>query len=139
MRANPALMELTDHPVLFFDGVCNLCNGFVDFLVRRDRKRKFRFAPLQGKTAAYGLPDEAREADSFVLALQGELYVRSTAALKVLASLGGLWSLASALLWIPVPIRDTAYRLIARNRYRWFGRKDSCRLPSEEERTLFLD
>lgn len=138
MKANPALMELTDQPVLFFDGVCNLCNGFVDFLVKRDRKRIYRYAPLQGKTADYALPSDVRGADSFVFCLRGEVYLRSSAALKVLAGLGGVWSLARFLLWIPIPVRDGIYRLIATNRYRVFGRKDTCRLPRPEERELFL-
>lgn len=138
MRANAALMELTDQPVLFFDGVCNLCNGFIDFVVRRDGKRRYRFAPLQGETARHAIPLEANNLDSFVLAEGGELYFRSTAALKVLAGLGGIWSGAKILLWIPTPIRDAVYRLIARNRYRIFGKKDTCRLPTPAERELFM-
>lgn len=139
--ANPALMELTDHPVLFFDGVCNLCNGFIDFLVRRDRKRQLRFAPLQGRAASFALPahDAQADFDSVILVDGGLIYTRSTAALRSIAKLGGVWSGAKALLWIPTPIRDGVYRLIAKNRYRWFGRKDTCRLPSKEERALFLD
>lgn len=140
MVANAALMEVTDHPVLFFDGVCNLCNSSVDFIVRRDKKRKYRFAPLQGQTAAYAIPDQVKSGnyDSFILAEHGHIYTRSTAALKVLVGLGGIWSLAKLLLFIPAPLRDPLYRLIAKNRYRWFGQKDTCRLPSPEEKALFL-
>jgi predicted DCC family thiol-disulfide oxidoreductase YuxK len=140
MVANAALMEVTDHPVLFFDGVCNLCNASVDFVVRRDKKRRYRFAPLQGTTAAHAIPGqvEAGDYDSFVLAENGQIYTRSTAALRVLAGLGGIWSAAKVLLLIPAPLRDAVYRLIARNRYRWFGQKDTCRLPTPEERALFL-
>lgn len=138
MIANPALMEVTDHPVLFFDGVCNLCNSSIDFVVRHDKKRRYRFAPLQGATAAHAIPTQVDAMDSFVLAENGRIYLRSTAALKVLSGLGGIWSLAKALLWIPAPLRDAVYRLIAKNRYRWFGQKDTCRLPTPEERALFL-
>jgi predicted DCC family thiol-disulfide oxidoreductase YuxK len=138
MIANPALMEVTDHPVLFFDGVCNLCNSSIDFVVRHDKKRRYRFAPLQGSTAAHAIPGQVEALDSFVLAENGRIYLRSTAALKVMAGLGGIWSLAKALLWIPAPLRDAVYRLIAKNRYRWFGQKDTCRLPTPEERALFL-
>lgn len=140
MVANAALMEVTDHPVLFFDGVCNLCNASVDFIVRRDKKRKYRFAPLQGITAAHAIPEQVEKGDfdSFVLAERGQIFTRSTAALKVLVGLGGIWSLAKPLLLIPAALRDPIYRLIAKNRYRWFGQKDTCRLPSPEEKALFL-
>ncbi|MGV3619045.1 MAG: thiol-disulfide oxidoreductase DCC family protein [Fimbriimonas sp.] len=140
MVANAALMEVTDHPVLFFDGVCNLCNSSIDFVVRHDKKRRYRFAPLQGQTAAYAIPELVKtgDYDSFVLAEGGRIYTRSTAALRVMAGLGGIWSLGKVLLFIPAPLRDVVYRLIARNRYRWFGQKDTCRLPTPEERALFL-
>jgi predicted DCC family thiol-disulfide oxidoreductase YuxK len=140
MVANAALMEVTDHPVLFFDGVCNLCNSSIDFVVRRDKKRRYRFAPLQGSTAAHAIPGlvETGDFDSFVLAEGGKIYTRSTAVLRVMAGLGGIWSAAKVLLFIPAPLRDAVYRLIAKNRYRWFGRKDTCRLPTPEEKALFL-
>jgi predicted DCC family thiol-disulfide oxidoreductase YuxK len=139
MQANPALMELTDHPVLFFDGVCNLCNGFIDFLVKRDRNRQFRFAPLQGETARYALPEGlTKDLNSLVLAEEGELYFRSTAALRTIAKLGGIWSIAGALLWVPTGLRDSVYRWVAANRYRWRGKRDTCRLPTPEERELFM-
>jgi predicted DCC family thiol-disulfide oxidoreductase YuxK len=138
MIANAALMEVTDHPVLFFDGVCNLCNSSIDFVVRRDKKRRYRFAPLQGTTAAHAIPGQVLSFDSFVLAENGQIYLRSTAALKVVAGLGGIWSFAKVLLWIPAPLRDVVYKVIAKNRYRWFGQKDTCRLPTPEERALFL-
>ncbi len=140
MVANAALMEVTDHPVLFFDGVCNLCNAWVDFLVRRDKKRRYRFAPLQGSTAHHAIPSHVQsgEFDSFVFVENGQVYTRSTAALRVLSGLGGVWSIAKVLFLVPAPLRDAVYRLIARNRYRWFGQKETCRLPSPEERALFL-
>lgn len=129
--------------ILFFDGVCNLCNASVDFLVRQDPGGLIRYAPLQGKTAAARLrmpaPVSSDELETVVYWENGRSWIRSSAALRVLAALGGPWALVKLLLLIPAPIRDAAYRIIARNRYRWFGRRETCRLPTPEERARFLD
>ena len=128
--------------ILFFDGHCNLCNNSVDFVITRDKKRVFRFAPLQGETAkdVLGVVNiDLEHPDSFVLSKDNEVYFRSTAALMVARQLGFPWSLTSLFLVVPPFIRDAVYNLIARNRYKWFGRKETCRLPSPEERSLFLD
>jgi len=132
----------TTTTILFFDGHCNLCNNSVDFVITRDKKRVFRFAPLQGETAKDVLGDvniDLEHPDSFVLSKDNEVYFRSTAALMVARQLGFPWSLMSVFLVVPPFIRDAVYNLIARNRYKWFGRKETCRLPSPEERSLFLD
>lgn len=127
--------------LVFFDGVCNLCNAWVDFVVRRDPKGHFRFAPLQGTTAAARLPEPIRRGsapDSVVL-LRGErIYQRSSAALRVLQSLGGFYTLAGLLLLIPSPLRDLVYDFVAARRYRWFGKRESCRLPTQSEKSRFL-
>lgn len=131
----------TTHPTLFFDGVCNLCNSSVDWVIRNDKNRIFRFASLQGETAKRVVPDYADEAglSTVVLVDENGRYVRSTAALNVLKRLGGFYGvLGTILLWIPRAVRDWGYRLIASNRYRWFGQKDTCRLPTPEERAVFL-
>lgn len=126
--------------VIFFDGHCNLCNRFVDFLIKRDRKRVLKFAPLQGRTAEAKLPLEYRQKlGTIVYDQNGEFHVRSTAALKILISLGGLWTLVGIFFVIPRFVRDLVYRWIAKNRYLWFGRRDTCRLPTPEERAQFLD
>jgi len=132
----------TTTTILFFDGHCNLCNNSVDFVITRDKKHVFRFAPLQGETAKDVLGDvniDLEHPDSFVLSKDNEVYFRSTAALMVARQLGFPWSLMSVFLVVPPFIRDAVYNLIARNRYKWFGRKETCRLPSPEERSLFLD
>lgn len=132
----------TTTTILFFDGHCNLCNNSVDFVITRDKKHVFRFAPLQGETAKDVLGDvniDLEHPDSFVLSKDNEVYFRSTAALIVARQLGCPWSLMSVFLVVPPFIRDAVYNLIARNRYKWFGRKETCRLPSPEERSLFLD
>jgi len=125
--------------IIFFDGVCNLCNGFVDFLVKRDQGQ-FTFAPLQGETAARTLPLELRQdLKTVVLWSQGQTFEKSDAALMVLQQLGGIWGLMRVFWALPAPVRNLAYDLIAANRYRIFGKRESCRLPTPAERQRFLD
>lgn len=126
--------------IVFFDGVCNLCNGFVDFLVRQDSKHVLRFASLQGKTSRELLgPGAGEKLASVVFYENGSTSTESAAVIRILSQLGGAWRLLALLRVIPVFLRDPIYRFIARNRYRWFGKRETCRLPSPEERTLFLD
>ena len=120
--------------VLFFDGVCVLCNGLVDWCLTRDKNRRIRFAPLQGKTAGEQLPRAVREGlDTLVFSDARGLAVRSTAVLRMLESMGGVWRLAGALMLVPVVARDPVYQWVARNRYRWFGKRAVCRVPSPED------
>ncbi len=144
-----AAISEADRPtnVLFFDGVCGLCNRSVDFVLSRDRRGTIRFAPLQGETAKQVLSSEFRvpsaKTQSFDTIIwldsSSREFVRSAAAVRVLWRLGGVWSLIGWLLWlIPRPLRDVGYRLVAANRYRWFGKKETCRLPSPAERERFL-
>ena len=127
--------------IVFFDGVCGFCNSSVNFLMSHDLRRRLKFAPLQGKTAAHLLPAVMVEnLDSLVFLSAGRMYVRSAAVVRILRTMGGGWILASWLLWFcPLPLRDLGYRLIAAVRYRLFGKKDACRLPTAEERGLILD
>lgn len=135
------LLELSkEHPIVFFDGVCGLCNGVVDTLLRADRKGQFRFTPLQGQPAA-GVLDAAEIADlqSFVVLSHGDFFRRSDAAVEILARLGVPWSLVAAILrLIPRPLRDFVYSIVAKNRYRVWGKKETCRIPSKEERARFI-
>lgn len=129
------------HPVLLFDGVCNLCNGAVQFILKRDPKAVFRFASLQSETgqnllAAYQLPIEVF--DTLVLIDQKQAYTRSTAALRIARRMGGCWPLLAGLLIFPLPIRDAVYNWIARNRYRWFGKRESCMMPTPALKERFL-
>ncbi|WP_426753546.1 thiol-disulfide oxidoreductase DCC family protein [Myxococcus sp. Y35] len=128
--------------MVLFDGVCNLCNGTVLFLIDRDPEARLRFAALQSQRAAallapYGVvPKE--EPDSFLLLEDGKLYERSTAALRVARKLSGPWKWLYVFIVIPRPLRDFVYRVVARNRYRWFGREAQCRIPTPELRARFL-
>ncbi|QLY26985.1 thiol-disulfide oxidoreductase DCC family protein [Bdellovibrio sp. KM01] len=125
--------------VVFFDGVCHLCNGFVDAVITRDPQHRFLFAPLQGSTAEALLPAQDREnLDTVIYYESGKIYHRSAAVLKILSGLGGVYGL-SRLGWIfPGFIRDNLYKLVAKNRYSWFGKRDFCRLPTPNERTYLL-
>lgn len=132
--------------VVFFDGICNLCNWFVDFLIVRDTNRVLRFAPLQGKTAKERLGrflvDNSAangDPDSIVVAAGTTILVRSDAALHVLTKVGGGWAMVARILqFFPRFLRDGIYRVVASVRYRLFGRRDSCRVPSPDERESFL-
>jgi predicted DCC family thiol-disulfide oxidoreductase YuxK len=126
---------------IVFDGSCVLCNGWVDFLLRRDHRRRFRFAAMQGRNgrallAAHGL--DADDPASFLLLDAEGAHRDSDAVLRVITTLGGAWRLAGCVRSIPASWRDAAYRFLARNRYRWFGQR-ACRLPQPHEAARFLD
>ncbi len=128
-------------PVLLFDGVCNLCNRAVAFIVRRDPAARVRFASLQSpagreRLRAHGLPED--HIDSLVLIDQGQAWQRSDAALRVAGYLRPPWSWLRALRVLPRPLRDGLYRWIARHRYRWFGKREACMVPDDELRSRFL-
>lgn len=128
-------------PLILFDGVCNLCNGSVQFIIKRDKEAVFRFASLQSETGRkvleqFHLPTDTF--NSFVLLEDGKMYTRSTAALRVFSRVKG-WKWTGAFLYVPKFIRDGVYNLIARNRYRWFGKKDECMIPTPELKSRFLD
>ena len=126
--------------ILFFDGVCGLCNKAVDFVLAHDPECHFQFAPLQGETARQLLsPADASNLSSMVLLVYGRTYRRSSAAVRILWQLSLGWQIVGTLLWlIPLPIRNVGYRLIARNRHRFFGRHETCRMPTPQQRTRFL-
>ena len=129
-------------PLLLFDGVCNLCNAAVTFVIDRDTRKRFRFASLQsqtGQTVLRQLGRPTAEFDSFVLWENGHFYEQSTAALRVARHLSGGWPLLYGLIIVPGFIRDSVYRFIARNRYRWFGQRDACMLPTPDLKERFLN
>jgi predicted DCC family thiol-disulfide oxidoreductase YuxK len=131
----------TNHPIVLFDGVCNFCNASINFIIRRDRRKIFRFAPLQSETGAkllrqFGLPLDSVE--TMILSEDGGCYTRSTAALRIVRRLGGPWSVLYVLMVIPTAARDMVYDFVARNRYRWFGEKNTCMIPTPEVRERFL-
>jgi len=129
-----------ERPIIYFDGVCGLCNRSVDFVLHQDRRQQFVFAPLQGETAGQRLGIVTGET-LFTMVLEDEtgVYRQSDAVWRVLVRLGGRWrGLGIALRLIPRCVRNWGYRFISRHRYQWFGRKEACRLPTPEERSRFL-
>jgi predicted DCC family thiol-disulfide oxidoreductase YuxK len=129
-----------DAPIVFFDGVCGLCNRSIDFVLRHDRRGVFRAAPLQGETAAGLLTPTDRESlHTLVLHTGDRSYRRSAAVVRILWNLGPWWRPLAVLLWlIPLPLRDLGYKLVARNRYRFLGKRETCRMPTPEERERLL-
>jgi predicted DCC family thiol-disulfide oxidoreductase YuxK len=128
-------------PIILFDGVCNLCNESVLFVIDRDPRATFDFASLQSDharalLAEHGFSDT--DVSTIVLVEAGKVYVRSTAALRIARRLSGPWPALYLALVIPRPIRDAGYRWIARNRYRWFGKLEACRIPAPEIAGRFL-
>lgn len=134
--------EHDPHPVIVFDGTCVVCSGWVRFLLRHDRHARYRFAAMQaphGRTLLlrHGLdPDDPV---SFLLVEDGRAWRDTAAIVRVVAGLGGAWRLVRVLAWVPRALRDPAYRLLARNRYRWFGRHEACQLPAPDQAHRFLD
>jgi len=139
MRRGVLIIE--EHPyIVLFDGECNLCDSLVQFTIKRDRRGELRYAALQSETGQrliqhYGLTDSA--GDTFIFIARGRAYVRSTAALRLLRHLSGGWPVLSLFVIIPAFLRDPLYRYVAKNRYRWFGKKQHCMLMKPEYRERF--
>ena len=134
-------MEHPDRLVLF-DGVCNFCNFWIQFALKRDKQNKLKFGSLQGTTAQTVLPKyniDPAVLTSVIFIEDGVAYRESTAALKVCRHLDGGWKLLYAFIIIPAFIRDGIYKWIGRNRYKWFGKQESCLLPTAEQRARFVD
>ena len=130
-----------EQAVILFDGVCNFCNASVNFVIRHDRRNHFRFAPLQSAAGRalqteYGLNPDAL--NTFILVENGKSYGRSDAALKVVRRLGFPLNITYAFIVVPRFLRDSLYNFAARNRYKWFGKKDACMVPDERLRRKFL-
>ena len=127
--------------VILFDGVCNLCNSSVNFVIDRDKNNKFVFSALQDEKGKKLVKDHGISElylDTIVLLKNGKAYTKSTAALEITRDLPGLWPLMYGFIIVPKFIRNWVYDLIAKNRYKWFGKKDECRIPTPELRQKFL-
>jgi len=133
------LKNLENQDIIFFDGICGLCNKFIDFILRHDKGNKFLFSTLQGETAKKLLPlPITKDLESVVFIENGFIYYKSGAALRILTKLGGIWKIMKVFLFVPKFVRDLVYDFIAKNRYNLFGKKETCRLPTPEEKTKFL-
>ncbi len=135
-------MELTKNKdIVLFDGVCNLCNWSVQFIIKHDKKQHFVFTALQSDVANEILlhyPKNITKKDSILLIQNQQLFSESTAVLKIVRHFKGLWKLLLIFWIIPRPLRDVFYQFIAKYRYRWFGKKETCMLPSKENQNRFL-
>jgi predicted DCC family thiol-disulfide oxidoreductase YuxK len=126
--------------IVFFDGVCNFCNSTVNWLMARNRRGNLKFSSLQGSTASRLLPQPmVKDLSSIVYYRKGNCYTKSTAVLFIVRDMAWYGLIAMPFLLLPRFVRDNIYNWIARNRYRWFGRREACRLPTPEERSRFLD
>jgi predicted DCC family thiol-disulfide oxidoreductase YuxK len=131
----------TTHPILLFDGVCNLCNASVQFVLKRDTEGQFRFASLQSEAAQELLrqfPEAPAGINTVVLIENSQLYTKSDAALRAAKRLPGPWPLLYGFILLPRPLRNLVYDWIARNRYHWFGKEEQCMLPRPEWKERFL-
>lgn len=130
------------NPIILFDGICNLCNAVVRFIITRDRKNLFRFASLQSEFGQLVLQKfhlSSNTFNSFILLKKGKVYTRSTAALLVAKQLPGGWPLLYAFIIVPRFLRDAVYNLIANNRYKWFGKKEECWVPTPALQSKFIE
>ena len=128
--------------IILFDGVCNLCNSSVQFVIKRDKEAKFKFASLQSSSGQallqkFNLPLD--QFNSFIYVHGDKVFLRSTGALKILKDLGGFWKLFYGFIIVPRFIRDFVYNYIAQNRYKFFGKRDSCMVPTPDLKKRFLE
>ena len=135
-------MNEAENLVVLFDGVCNLCNGVVQIIIKNDAKKQFRFASLQSEYGQkilqqYQLP--LNGFNSFVLLESGKMYTKSTGALRVAKRLKSLWPLLYGFIIVPKFIRDAVYEFVATNRYKWFGKQESCWLPTPKLKGRFFN
>ena len=132
---------MNEHGIILFDGVCNFCNNKINLVIRKDKKDFFRFAPLQSETGKKIMADHGiimPDPDTFIFIENNKIYNRSSAALHIAKHMDGLWKLFFAFIIVPRFVRDLFYRLIAKNRYKWWGVRESCMIPTPEVRKKFL-
>jgi predicted DCC family thiol-disulfide oxidoreductase YuxK len=132
----------TRDTVILFDGFCNLCSATVQFVIKRDKQNKFKFASLQspfGQSILNRFKLSQHDLNSFILYKNGKIYLRSTGALLVAKELSAAWPLLSTFIIVPPLLRDGVYNFISKNRYRWFGKKNECWLPTPSLREKFID
>ncbi|WP_240751412.1 thiol-disulfide oxidoreductase DCC family protein [Flagellimonas onchidii] len=134
--------DMDGKKIILFDGVCNLCNGAIQFIIKRDKNDLFRYAALQSDIGQQLITERAidtSKVDSIILIVPGVAYfTKSDAALEIAKGFGGLWKTMTIFTWVPKTLRDAIYDLIAKNRYKWFGRKDSCMIPTPELQAKLL-
>jgi predicted DCC family thiol-disulfide oxidoreductase YuxK len=136
------MINLKNKKIILFDGVCNLCNSSVHFIIKKDKKKQFLFTSLQSDAARDILLQfqlKNSELDSILLIENGQVYQKSDAILKIVKHLNGIWKMCYGFIILPKFIRDYVYIIIAKNRYRWFGKREVCMIPTKELEMRFLD
>ncbi len=132
-----------DKKIILFDGICNLCHGAINFIIEHDKHDTFRYASLQSALGQKIMTDRSMDIkaiDSIVLIIpEGKSYIKSTAALQITRHLTGLYPIGYLFLIFPKFLRDWVYDIVAKNRYRWFGKKEQCMIPTPELKALFID
>ena len=131
-----------DKPIILFDGICNFCNAMVNFIIRQDKKKVFRFATLQsnaGQALLNRFQIDWKANDSFVVIEKDKAYLKSNASLRLYNKLPWYWKWTQVFWIVPKFLRDGVYNFIARNRYKWFGKKEECMIPTPEVKERFLD
>ncbi|MFY0606060.1 MAG: DUF393 domain-containing protein [Cyclobacteriaceae bacterium] len=139
MGSNP---EVTSYHIIYFDGVCNLCDGLVNEIIDQDDSNLFKFSSLQSDFARSSLSEsdlDIDKIDSIILWSEGAYFIKSQAVFRIAQILKGKWFLIAMFRWIPTKLADYVYDIVARNRYRWFGKLDSCKIPTPELESRFLD
>lgn len=143
MKGNDSIQELRKtKSIILFDGLCNFCDHSVQFVIKRDPDDEFLYASLQsesGKEFLKNQDSEIQNIDSILLVTSDHIYAKSCAALKIATKLSALWYLSSIFFILPKALRDSVYDFIAKRRYQWFGKYDSCKIPTSEQRSKFLD
>ena len=140
--SNNKTVQNESNGIILFDGVCNLCNSSINFVIDRDKDAYFRYAPLQSETGQRFLKEHDKSLEDFdsIILVEGDnYYTKSTAALRIARRLSGLWPVLNVFIIIPAVVRNYFYDIIASNRYKWFGKSDTCRIPTPELKKLFLD
>lgn len=134
-------METKNNHIIIFDGVCNFCNGAVNFILKRDKHKRFMFTPMQSnfaKTLTLEFQKDKADLDTIILIKDSVVFVRSEAALEIVKDLSGFWFLLRVFKIIPVPIRDYFYKVFAKNRYKIFGKKEMCMIPTLQQESRFI-
>jgi predicted DCC family thiol-disulfide oxidoreductase YuxK len=133
---------MAEQPLILFDGVCNLCNGVVRFVIRQDKKGALQFAPLQSAAAQKLLQQmhlPQKDFETFLLIENGKVFQKSSAALQVAKHFKWYWQWLQVFWMVPKPVRDAAYGFVAQHRYQWFGKKDTCMLPDAKLKNRFIE
>lgn len=128
--------------IIFFDGLCNLCSWTVQFIIKRDKKKTFMFASLQSDFAKKTIPStlqKSSEYNTIVILMNGKFYTESDSVIQIAKRLSGLWPILYSFIILPKPIRDYLYKIVARYRYNWFGKKEKCYIPVDNEKKLFYE